>query len=154
MMLLQALYTLVGRAEKQRPVCVNALMQQSIQLSASADPVATPPLAPPLLTRAVKDAVKERDSAAADLLNVSTTDPLNTDAIASAKEQVKETQASLKAAVTDARQRHTDRLIADIDTANDRMMVKECGKLSKHWRVRMITHVQAQQRCATLMVPA
>jgi hypothetical protein len=71
---------------------------------------------PFIRTRAVKDAVKERDSAAADLLNVSTTDPLNTDAIASAHEQVKETHASLKAAVTDARQRHTDRLIADIDS--------------------------------------
>jgi hypothetical protein len=77
---------------------------------------------PYIRTRAVKDAVKERDLAAADLLDVSVTDPLNTDAIARAQEQVKETQASLKAAVTDARQRHTDRLIADIDSckrAND-----------------------------------
>jgi hypothetical protein len=67
-------------------------------------------------TRAVKDAVKDRDLAAATLLDINTTDPLNTDAIATAQAQVKEAQASLKAAVDEARQGYTNRLIAEVDS--------------------------------------
>ena len=65
-------------------------------------------------TRAVRDAVQTRGAAASDLHQVVSADPLNTAAITAAQTQVKTVQASLKQAVVEARQQHTNRLLATV----------------------------------------
>jgi hypothetical protein len=60
--------------------------------------------------------VQTRDTAASDLHQIVFADPLNTDAITAAQTQVKTAQASLTQAVAEARQQHTNRLLATVES--------------------------------------